>query len=128
MENIHITKSRINKLSLFSEYDPMNIEIGIPVLSNEKDVIGFKNIGDTILPSGNFGKVCKENAYGHKEIDKSKPKAERYITTNYIYPYGNTSAQKVPCDIYRKCWQKKIILPTSIELSLPRSRSSEIME
>ncbi len=115
---MHIIKSKINKLNLSSEYDPMIIEIGIPVLSNEKDIIGLRNIGDTVLPSKDFGKVCKENAYGHNEVDKSKPKARRYITTNYIYPFGNKNAHKVACDVYRKCWQKKIVPPMGIELSL----------
>ena len=115
---MHFVQSKINKLRLPKGWSADKIEIGIPVVTNEKELIGVKNIGDTILPSGEFGRTCSINAYGYEELDKTKPKERRYVSTIDIYPYGNTDAPKQYVDIYKYCWQKRDVPPIGIELSL----------
>lgn len=118
MDNFHITKSKINKLSLPKSFDINKIQIGLLADKEKQDLLGLKNLGDTILPSGDYGKVCFKNAYGETIIDKKQPKERRYVSTNWIYPYGNTNSSKVACDIYKYCWVRINIPPVEIELSL----------
>lgn len=118
MNQIHICKTRINSLNLPGDYQNENIMIGIPVAENEADVVKLRKIGDVILPSAEFGSVCNKNAYGSYYLDKTKPKERRYVSTNWIYPYGNIYASKEAVDIYKDCWQKIEIVPTELELTM----------
>ena len=118
MASFHITKSKIKKLSLPKSFNLEKIQIGLPADKDKQDLLGLSNLGDTILPSGDFGNVCFKNAYGETVLDKNQPKEKRYVSTNWIYPYGNTYTPKVACDIYKYCWVKIEIPPIEIELTL----------
>lgn len=118
MANFHITKTKINKINLPKGFNVEKIQIGIPANDEKQALLGLKNIGDVVLPSGNFGNICYKNAYGEIITDKSQPKERRYVSTNWIHPYGNTYSPKVACDIYKYCWVKIQTDPTEIELSL----------
>ena len=118
MASFLITKSKINKLSLPNGFDVEKIQIGLPADEYKLELLELKDLGNTVLPSGGFGNVCFKNAYGETVIDKKQPKERRYVSTNWIYPYGNTHTTKVACDIYKYCWVRKEIPPAEIELSL----------
>jgi hypothetical protein len=98
--------------------DYTKIQIGIPVTNNEANNIGLQNMGDTILPSGSYGKTCNQNAYGYSYPDRSKPKINRCVSTNWIQPYGNEYASSIPVDIYRDCYSLIDVPPMEIELVL----------
>lgn len=118
MAQIHFTQSRINTLTLPSNFTIQNIEIGIPVLNDEAKRVGLKQVGDTILPSGLLGNACYKNAYGYEYSDKTQPKERRYICTNWIQPYGNDYASPIAVDVYKKCYPKVEVPPTEIEFTL----------
>lgn len=118
MSNYCIKKSRIQALKLPKGYDISKINIGIPVKNDEYILIGLKNIGDSILPSASFGKACEKNAYGYTYVDKTQPKEYRYVSTNWVVPWGNDYASPEPVDIYRDCYPKVEVPPTEIELCL----------
>lgn len=118
MSNYCIRKSRIQSLKLPKGYDNNRINIGIPVKNNENAKVGLKNIGELILPSANFGKTCEKNAYGYTYVDKTRPKEYRYVSTNWVQPWGNDYASPEPVDIYRDCYPKVEVPPTEIEFSL----------
>lgn len=111
-------QSRIRKLRLPKGYDERKIQIGITADASRKQRLGLKNIGDIVLPSGNFGAVCMKNAYGYSYPDKTQPMEYRYITTNWIQPYGNENASSIACDIYKECYPKIEVPPTGIEIEL----------
>lgn len=71
-----------------------------------------------MLPSGTFGSQSRRNAYGYSYADKTKPKVRRYISTNWIYPFGNTDAAMIAVDIYKECYPKIEIEAYGIELML----------
>lgn len=87
-------------------------------MDDEAEKVGLVKVGDIVLPSGMFGSQSRKNAYGYTYADKTKEKERRYITTNWVYPYGNTDASKVAADIYRKCYPKIEVEPYGIELQL----------
>ena len=58
--------------------------------------------------------LCVSYSYS----DKINEKERRYITTNWVYPYGNTDASKVAADVYRECYPKIEVEPFGIELQL----------
>lgn len=118
MASFHIVKSKINKFCLPKGFNIEKIQIGLPADENKQNLLKLKNLGDTILPSGNWGNVCFKNAYGETILDKNQPKEKRYVSTNWIHPYGNTYSPKVACDIYKYCWVKIEIAPLEIELTL----------
>lgn len=82
MNSYHIKKHRINKLHIPETYDINKIQLGIPVTANEAAIVGLKEVGHIVLPSGKFGPQSKRNAYGYSYTDKSKPKERRYVSTN----------------------------------------------
>ena len=92
--------------------------MGIPVTANEAAIVGLKEVGHIVLPSGKFGPQSKRNAYGYSYADKSKPKERRYVSTNWIYPHGNTNASEIAVDIYRPCYPKIGVEAYGIELQL----------
>ena len=51
------------------------------------------------MPSAKFGVQSKRNAYGYSYVDKTKPKVRRYVSTNWIQPFGNDNASPVAVDI-----------------------------
>lgn len=118
MTQICIKKSRILNLRLPKEFDPDKIQIGIHVTGDEARRINLINVGDTVLPSDKYGVSCKRNAYGYSYPDKSQPKKERYISTNWVQPFGNEYASSVAVDIYKSCYSRIEVLPTEIELVL----------
>lgn len=118
MNSYHIKKHRINKLHIPETYDINKIQLGIPVTANEAAIVGLKEVGHIVLPSGKFGPQSKRNAYGYSYADKSKPKERRYVSTNWIYPHGNTNASKMAVDIYKPCYPKVEVEAYGIELQL----------
>lgn len=118
MTSCCIKGKRIRKVNFPKEYDISKIQIGIPVTEDEDKRVGLTEIGDVVLPSGLFGTQCRKNAYGYAYADKSKPKERRYVSTNWVYPFGNTNASMVAADIYKKCYPKEVVSPYGIELQL----------
>jgi hypothetical protein len=55
MNSYHIKKHRINKLHIPETYDINKIQLGIPVTANEAAIVGLKEVGHIVLPSGKFG-------------------------------------------------------------------------
>ena len=113
-----IRRTHVNSLRIPETYDIEKIQLGIPVTRAEAKKVGLLNVGDIVLPSGKFGNQSRKNAYGYTYADKTRPKEPRYISTNWIYPFGNTNASKVPVDIYRKCYPKIEVPAYGIELEL----------
>lgn len=118
MTQICIKQSRIIKLQLPKEYDLKKIQIGIPVIDDEANKIGLINVGDLVLPSDKYGVNCTRNAYGYSYTDKSQPKKKRYISTNWVQPFGNDYASSIAVDIYKPCYPRIEVSPTEIELEL----------
>ncbi|SHK69512.1 hypothetical protein [Hespellia stercorisuis] len=79
-----------------------------------------------VLPLGNFGAQSRKNAYGYTYADKTKPKERRYVSTNWVYPFGNTNASMVAADIYKLCYPRVEVPPCGIELHLYQNESGEI--
>lgn len=123
MAQYRIEKSRILKFQVPKGYDTSKIQIGVPVMKNEASNVGLQNVGNAILPSGKFGPVCRRNAYGYSYPDKSQPPKKRYISTNWIQPFGNAYASSVAVDIYRPCYLQIEVPPTEIELVLIENKS-----
>ena len=118
MAHITIQQTRVMKLKLPRSFDPESIQIGVPVVSDEASIVNLIEPGDVILPSAEFGSVCSRNAYGYKYPDRTQPKEDRYVTTNWVQPFGNPYASAVACDIYRPCYPQIEVPPTEIELTL----------
>ncbi len=118
MKSMCIHQQRINKLSILQEFDLKKIQIGIPVKGDEAERIGLKEVGDTVLPDAKFGSQSRKNAYGYTYPDKTKEKEKRYVSTNWIHPYGNENASEIAVDISRKCYPKVEVAPYGIELCL----------
>lgn len=118
MPHKYFEQTRIRQLTLPTSFDPNKIQIGIPVDADEARVVGLHNIGESVLPSSDFGCVSKRNAYGDEYADKSQPKRKRYINTIWVQPFGNDYASPSPVDVYKKCYPKVLIPPTGIELVL----------
>lgn len=113
-----ITGKKIIKLHIPDTYDINKIQLGIPVMGNEAEIAGLMEVGDIVLPSGTFGPQSRKNAYGYTYADKTKPKERRYVSTNWVYPFGNTNASMVAADIYRECYPKIEVEAYGIELQL----------
>lgn len=112
-------------LNFLNGLDLANIKIGIAATDEAKRKIGLQNLGDTVVPNIKFGKDCKQNVCGYSYTDKTKKKIRRYVTTNYIKPYGNEDADDVAVDIYRKCWPKIYVEPNGIEFYLTKNDKNE---
>ena len=85
MAHIKLQQKRVMKLKLPRTFDPESIQIGVPVVSDESSMVNLTEPGDVILPSAEFGPVSSRNAYGYKYPDKTQPKEERYVTTNWVH-------------------------------------------
>lgn len=118
-----IRGKRIRKLLLPKEFDKDIIQIGVPVKGDEAQRVGLEREGDIVLPSERFGSQSKKNAYGYSYADKMKPKERRYVSTNWIQPFGNDNASSIPVDIYRECYPKTYVPAYEIELQLYKSKS-----
>ncbi len=118
MAQYSIRGKRILKISLPKEFDVNTIQIGIPVMDDEAKKVGLEREGDIVLPSGKFGVQSKKNAYGYSYVDKTKPKERRYVSTNWIQPFGNNNASFVAVDIYRDCYPKICVPAYEMELQL----------
>jgi len=114
----YIEGTRIRGLSKLEGLDLTRIEVGIPVNNDEDKLIGLYEIGDLILPRGEYGPISRRNAYGYTYPDKTKSKENRWVSTNWIQPFGNENASSVPVDIERKCYPKIEVPPYEIELLL----------
>lgn len=120
-----INQKRINSINFLKEFNIEKIQIGIPVIKDEDKKVGLKTVGDVILPSAEFGIQCRKNAYGYAFADKSAPKEYRYVSTNYIHPYGNKNADSIPVDMSRKCYPKVEVLPYEIRLMLIKNKEED---
>lgn len=118
-----IRGKRIRKLLLPKEFDKNTIQIGVPVKGDEVQKVGLEREGDIVLPSGKFGSQSKKNAYGYSYVDKTKPKERRYVSTNWIHPFGNNNASPVAVDIYRECYPQICVPAYEIELQLYKDES-----
>lgn len=118
MKSYCIKGKRIRKVNIPKEFDSSKIQIGIPVSGDEAERVCLCEHGDMVLPLGNFGAQSRKNAYGYTYADKTKPKERRYVSTNWVYPFGNTNASMVAADIYKHCYPKVIVPPYGIELQL----------
>lgn len=118
-----ITGKRIVKFQMPNTYDINKIQLGIPVMNNEAKIVGLTKVGDIVLPSGTFGPQSRKNAYGYSYSDKTKLKERRYVSTNWVHPFGNTNASMVPADIYRECYPKTEVEAYGIELQLYEDES-----
>ena len=120
-----ITGKRIVKLQMLNTYDINKIQLGIPVMDDEAKIVGLMKVGDIVLPSGVFGPQSRKNAYGYSYADKTKPKERRYVSTNWVFPFGNTNASMVAADIYRECYPKIEVEAWGIELQLYKDESKQ---
>lgn len=118
MTSYCIKRKRIRNVDIPKEYDISKIQIGLPVTGDEAEKVCLAENGDIVLPLGTFGAQSRRNAYGFAYADKSKPKERRYVSTNWVYPFGNTNASMVAADIYKECYPKEIVPPCGIELQL----------
>lgn len=119
MSYFKIEKSKIIKPRLPKTYDVKKLSIGIPADNEEYVKVGLKSVGDTVIPSPDFGKTCEKNANEYYITDKIKPKEKRYVTTVLIEkPFGNDNASPIIADIYRMCYRQIRIAPYDISLSL----------
>lgn len=125
MTSCCIKGKRIRKVNLPKEYDIGKIQIGVPVTEDEGKRVGLAENGDVVLPSGSFGIQSRKNAYGYAYADKSKPKERRYVSTNWVYPFGNTNASMVAADIYKECYPKEVVPPYGIELQLYENENGQ---
>lgn len=103
-------------------------EIKVGIIADDNDLIklGLKNVGESVVPSPSFGKVCGKNANGFEYVDKTKKREQRYVCTVWIYPYGNRNADRIPVDIYRKCFPKVFVAPLEIEMLLEANDNGEL--
>lgn len=120
-----INGKRVVKLQIPHTYDINKIQLGIPVMDNEAEIVGLKEVGDIVLPSGTFGPQSRKNAYGYSYADKTKSKERRYVSTNWVYPFGNTNASMVAADIYKECYPKIEVEAYGIELQLYEDESKQ---
>lgn len=118
MSQYCIIGKRIVKPCIPNTYDINKIQLGIPVMDNEAETVGLTEVGEIVLPSGTFGSQSRKNAYGYSYANKTKPKERRYVSTNWVYPFGNTNASMVAADIYRECYPKIEVEAYGIELQL----------
>lgn len=125
MSSFCIRKGRVNALKLPKGYEWDKVTIGIPATCEEAEKVGLKDVGDAVLPSGEFGPVCMKNAYGASYPDKTKEKEYRYVSTVWTQPYGNGRAYPVAIDMYRNCYPKTEVPPTETELVLWENERGE---
>ena len=118
MPHKYFEQTRIRQLTLPTSFDTNKIQIGIPVDADEAAMVGLHNIGESVLPSPDFGCVSKRNACGYEYADKSQPKRRRYINTIWVQPFGNNYASPSPVDVYKKCYPKVVVPSTEIEFVL----------
>ena len=123
MAYIIIEQHKILKLLIPKEYSLNNIQIGIFVSNGEDEKVGLKTIGDAVLPSAKFGVQCQKNAEGYSYVDKTQPKKKRYVSTNWIQPFGNDYASPVACDIYKECYPKVFVPPIGMEVLLSEDKN-----
>ena len=122
---IEIT-SKKRSLIFLKNLDKTKIRIGVPVKDGEDKKVGLNNIGDTLVPSPTFGKVCERNSIGYEYIDTTKKKERRYVSTVWMYPYGNTNASRIAVDISRLCYPRYRVEPEEIELALVSNENQEL--
>lgn len=118
MSHKYFEQTRVRQLTLPASFDTNRIQIGIPVDADEATLVGLYNVGESVLPSADFGCVSKRNACGDEYADKSQPKKRRYINTIWVQPFGNDYASPSPVDVYKKCYPKVMVPPTEIEFVL----------
>ncbi|MBK8484747.1 MAG: hypothetical protein IPL31_10505 [Saprospiraceae bacterium] len=104
-------------------------------LEEDKELIykiGFTNkmeIGETLLPAST-GRISKFNAEGKEISDKSKPKETKYREIEWCWEQwiGGGQTKRV-CDFrfvpYQR-WQRKLINPPSIEISIRKKENGNI--
>ena len=118
MPHKYFEQTRIRQLTLPTSFDTNKIQIGIPVDADEAMLVGLHNVGESVLPSPDFGCVSRRNAHGYEYADKSRPKENRYVNTIWVQPFGNYYASSTLIDVYKPCYPTIIVPPTEIELVL----------
>ena len=88
--------------------------------------LNLRHIGDELLPDPGLGKWCNRNACGYSVTDYTSPKIYRYVSTNYIHPWGKLELPRVPVDIHKYCYRKKEIEPNFIKISLVSNDDGEM--
>ena len=119
-----ITKKK-RKNSLPAEFKSKDLIISVP-FDESFSKLNLCNIGDELIPDPGLGKWCKKNACGYLVTDYQSPKIYRYVSTNYIHPWGKKELPRVPVDIHRYCFQKKEIEPNFIKISLVSNNEGEM--
>lgn len=125
MKSYCIKGKRIRKVNIPNEFDICKIQIGVPVIGDEAEKVCLFEQGDMVLPCGNFGVQSRKNAYGYTYADKTKTKERRYVSTNWVYPFGNTNASMIAADIYKPCYPKVEVPPYAIELKLYQDKNGQ---
>lgn len=125
MKSYCINGKRVKNVNIPKEFDINKIQIGIPATTDKAKKVGLFENGDMVLPLGTFGAQSRRNAYGYTYADKTKPKERRYVSTNWIYPFGNTNASMVAADIYKPCYPKVLVPPCGIELQLFKNENGQ---
>lgn len=125
MKSYCIKGKRIRKVNIPKEFDISTIQIGVLVSGNEAEKVCLFEPGDVVLPRGSFGVQSRKNAYGYTYADKTKQKERRYVSTNWVYPFGNINASMVAADIYKTCYPKVVMPPCAIELKLYQDESRQ---
>ena len=118
MGQYYITGIRVAKIPNLPTYEMEKIQLGIPVVDNEAELVGLRETGDIVLPSGTFGPQSRKNVHGYSYAGKTNPKERRYVSTNWVYPFGNVNASMVAVDIYRECYPRIEVEAYGIELQL----------
>lgn len=118
-----INRKRKRKLNLGDGFNYENLKIATFINNDNKDKLKFAKVGGTVLPAPNFGINCRKNAFGYSYPDKTKPKEYRYVYTLEYYPYGNESLDKRYCHVEKHCYQRVIVPPNGIELSLTTTKN-----
>lgn len=81
-----INGKRVVKLQIPHTYDINKIQLGIPVMDNEAEIVGLKEVGDIVLPSGTFGPQSKKTLMDiHMPIKLNLKNAAMFPQTGYIH-------------------------------------------
>ena len=118
-------KHNIRKLKLPESFKNTDLILFVKFEGNETK-LSLSNVGESLVPNPNVGKWCKKNANGYTIIDYSLPKARRYVTTFYFHPWNNPDIPLRAADIYKDCYQRRTIEPTSIQISLVSNEEGEM--
>lgn len=136
---MRIKKKRIRSINnnfprgLFGKKIIPGIVLDIEKDKNCLEELGFSNrleIGETILPSINYGSVCRFNAEGKETINKQKPKETRYREFEWTRQQwaGRGKTEEVS-DFRTRAYERyhrDFINPPSIEISISKKEGKNV--